>query len=410
MIVFSIISVFALSWLLYLFVRQNLSDLTSILGLLFKLVSGIALGLIYKIHYQGGDTFQYFSDAGIFTDFIFQHPAKILDALFNTLNSPELTLQLAYSDHPRALFFTKLILPLFILSGGNYWILSLMLGFINFLCIQFLVRELAKSFSWIRKESAIAFYFLPTFVFWTSGLLKESLAIAALAALTAICFQIIRRNDYFNLWHWIFIIFTAAILWNLKYFYAAVAFPVLASFMLFSFINVRWKISYYILLIFLIFSITGISIFHYNLSFAHISDVIFQNYLAGIQQSGGKAINYYFFHGDLLGYIINLPLALFSGLFRPLPFEIPGLFPSLVAVENLGILVLTIIAFWKSKLHFNIKDPVILLSLIYVLGLAVLLAFSTPNFGTLSRFKVGYWPIFGLLVLALNKKSQALKT
>ena len=410
MLVLSIISVFVLAWSFYYFFKKNIRDPISILGLIVKLISGISLGLIYKYYYQGGDTFQYFYEAETLTNFIFQKPDRLIEVLFNTARIPELIEQLEYSDHPRALFFTKLILPFYLLSGANYWILSLFLSSLNFICLYYLVEELRKSFSALKRESALVFYFLPTFVFWTSGLLKESLAIGALSILIAVCLRTVRMQNFFSLKYWIIIVVSAFVLWELKYFYAGIAFPVAGGFILFSFMNSRRKVSVYLIPLFLVLGIIAISSLHYNLNFSHVADVIYQNYLTGVEKSGGKAITYFHFDGRFLGYILNIPIALFSGLYRPLPFESTGVLPLLAGIENLLVLILTIVGLWKSNLRLKLNDPAVLLTVIYVLSLAILLAFSTPNFGTLSRFKVGFWPFFVLLVLALNKKSQALKT
>ncbi|MCK5468808.1 MAG: hypothetical protein KAI99_09865, partial [Cyclobacteriaceae bacterium] len=95
------------------------------------------------------------------------------------------------------------------------------------------------------------------------------------------------------------------------------------------------------------------------------------------------------------------PLALFSGLFRPTIFDVSNPLQFIVALENLAVFILLIIVLLRSKFRISIKVPFVIATLIYVSSLAVLLAFASPNFGTLSRYKAGYWPFFVLLVLTL---------
>jgi hypothetical protein len=409
--IFTALSSGILLWLVYLFVQKNRNQYSAILGLSVKIFAGVALGLIYKYHYQGGDTYQYYSEAGLLAKYLIAYPQEAISILFNTRALPELVHQLSFLDQPRALFFSKIISLIYLLSGGNYWLINISLSFANFMCVYVWVKELSRSYTNIYTRAALSFYFLPTFVFWTSGLLKESLGIGALMIVLAFCFKMIRTREYLSFKYWIIIIISGTLVWKLKYFYGAIAFPVLGTLLLFEFLRQKKKrIPVYMVLGFLFVGFFVISFAHDNLNFGRVLDVIYQNYLIGIGNSDGKSIEFYQLDGSLLGFIINLPLAMIFGLFRPLPFESTGLLPFMVGIENLVILILTLIGLLKVKFNFNYKDPVIWLSLVYILSLSVLLAFSTPNFGTLSRVKVGFWPLFVLLVLVLNQKKVRLST
>jgi len=404
--VLSVLSSGLLLWVIYFIIKKNRNQYSVIFGLMIKILGGITLGLIYKYHYQGGDTFQYYSDAGVLAHYLLKNPQKIPDLLWDTSRYTELAHQIAYLNQPRALFFTKIITPIYILTGGSYWIMSILLSIINFMCVHEWVKELSRHYKNIYSFAALSFYFLPTFVFWTSGLLKESLAVGAFMILLAISFRMIRTGEYANIKYWFLAFISGILLWKLKYFYGAVAFPVLGTLLLFEFSSRKQHIPAYLIPLFLIFGIFIISFMHYNLGFSRISDVIYQNYLAGVESSDGKAIVFYHFDGSILGFLINLPLAIFSGLYRPLPFESTGLLAFMAGIENLILLILTCTGLWKVKNKLNFRDPVIWVTLVYIFILAVFLAFSTPNFGTLSRFKVGFWPFFVMLILVINQKKS----
>ena len=145
--ILSIFSVGILLWIVYFFIRQNRNHYYAIFGLFIKILAGIGLGLIYKYHYQGGDTFQYFSDAGVLSNFILTNPQKIFDVLLNTSIYTDLENQLVYLDQPRALFFSKIITPLYIITGGNYWLMSIALSMANFACIYIWIKELSKNYT-----------------------------------------------------------------------------------------------------------------------------------------------------------------------------------------------------------------------------------------------------------------------
>jgi len=376
-----------------------------------KIIAGLCLGLLYKFHLGGGDTFQYFMEGKTLSTFLIDHPADWFSIYFNTIHVPELVDLIIYYDQPRALFFAKIISIFYIFSGGNYWIISAFLSLINFTCIHILVQELDKSFPRHEKAFSISFYFLPTFVFWTSGLLKESLAIGALALLVSVFLHVNRTKNYTSIFIWLLALGAALLLWELKYYYAAIAVPLLLALSVFSFIRVKRSVHPAIIILFCFLGVLVASVLHYNLSLSRVMEVVYENYQKN--NAGVNSIQYYHFDGNWYGFLINIPLALFSGLFRPIFFDASNFLGALVSTENLTVLIILMVGLWKSKFQVSVKNPYILTTLLYVFSLAVLMAFSSPNLGSLSRYKVAYWPFFVTLVLSLffegNKKGQNLQ-
>lgn len=405
MIWISILSIGLFLWCGYLVVRRNRNNRFAIVGLTFKLLAGLALGLIYKYHYGGGDTFTYFHESETIANFLLKFPKQFFSIYFGTTENEDLVNQLVFFDQPRALLFAKIISVFYLFTVGNYWMISAYLSLINFLCIYLLVEELNKKFPDYKKYAAIAFYFLPTFVFWSSGLLKESLAIGALALTVAMTLRLLQTQKYADFPCWAVWLFAAYLLWELKYFYAAVAMPLLSVVLVRDILG-RWiKVSKYHVGLMVFIGFLVVSTLHYNLNMSHILDVIYNNYQLGLLASGSGAIHFFHFDGSVHGFLINLPLALFSGLFRPLLFEISNGFQGIVAVENTLALGLFLFALWKSRFRISLQNPIVIIVLVYIILLAVLLAFATPNFGTFSRYKAGYWPFFIYLVLILNEKA-----
>lgn len=402
----SFMSIFSLILLLifcYYFYRKV--DAITFLAFVIKIIAGIGLGLIYKFHYGGGDTFQYFNEARTISDYIILRPDRLWDIFLNTIQIKELSELIVFGNQPRALFFSKIVSIFYILSGGNYWIIGTFFSAINFLGIYYLVNEIYLKFPGIKKAVIFSFYFLPTFVFWTSGLLKESLAIGALSFAVGAVIRFGRVHEFKNIRLWVGLIISLALLWQLKYFYAAVAMPILSAVLIYEITieNLRWR---YILtgMVFAL-CVFFVSNLHYNLNLLHVLDVIYQNYQLGIKD--GDGIVFYGFDGSVYGFIINIPLALVSGSFRPLIFEIDNLMQIPVAMENSILFSILLIGLWKVKYRDNLKNPYVLAVILYSASLAVLLAFSSPNFGTLSRYKVAFWPFLVLLVLILLTKKRS---
>jgi hypothetical protein len=177
-----IILIFSLAFLLW---RKQTMELKRIFwpALAARLVAGVCLGLLYTYYFPVGDTFAYFSDASRVADLARKDLSSYLELLF--LNRHVETLSLTFQE-PRALFLTKVTRVFNILTGDNYWASALYFSFISFLGAWYLVQTIATYILSVKWATVIAFLFFPSIVFWTSGLLKESLAMGAMFFLAAL--------------------------------------------------------------------------------------------------------------------------------------------------------------------------------------------------------------------------------
>ena len=87
----------------------------------------------------------------------------------------------------------------------------------------------------------------------------------------------------------------------------------------------------------------------------------------------------------------------------PLPWQGAGILPKLTGIINLLILLLAINKLMRQKRAHGELNIRVLMTGIYVATLAILMAYTTPNFGSLERYKIGYMPFF--LLWILNEKS-----
>ena len=407
MIAIKLVSILLFFGFTIFFIYKNQKDHLLVFAFLVKIAAAILLGIIYKYYYQGGDTFVYYDESGVIARHVLTDPVKHAGFYFN--HDPYEITGLTFYEQPRALFFSKILSVFHILTGGNYWLMAVILAMINFFCIKQMVDQINRKFSVAKFPASMSFYFLPTFVFWTSGLLKESLAIGAFCLLVAQALELSQPHAEIKVGKTLLIIISAVVFWNLKYFYAAVIIPILLATVAYERIKspkYRILIPLMVLIIMILFFSTA----HYNLGVRRVLSVVYENYLLSASQGNGD-ITYYHFDGSIVGFLINIPLAFFSGLFRPFLFEWSNPFQVVVALENFGIFALLIIVIWRVGFPKNIKNPWIIAAFLMILSLNIFIAFSTPNFGTLSRFKVAYWPFFVMLVISWSQsknKSQVL--
>lgn len=374
-------------------------------ALILKLVAGVCLGLVYTYYYTVADTFVYFEDGEKLASLAHSD----LGAYVNHLTGGKKPEALALSFHePRARFLAKITSVFCLITANNYWVTSLYFSFFSFLGAWFLVRTIAHRVQGAMTAALVAFLFLPSAVFWSSGVLKESLALGSLYFLSAIVIRI-WFGERITLVNYLITAICLWMLWNLKYYYAAIFLPVSVTMLAYKYIvgerlSTSSGLSVLAWLGMFILPSLLVTFLHPNFNPERLLDVIMENYAAYQALSDPEdAVHFYRLRGDPLTFLLNSPWALFSGLFRPLPWETSALIQVPAAIENAIVLVFFAAACLQYKRYFSSPYLTPLLATTtYVVLLAILITFSAPNFGTLSRYRTGFNSFFVMLILAGN--------
>jgi len=371
-------------------------------ALTMKMAAGVILGLVYTYYYSVADTFVYFLDASTLASLAHDNFSTYLDLLF--FNRHLETVQLALVE-PRALFLTKITSLFSIATHNNYWVIGCYYSLISFLSAWYLVQVIVRSIPPVSNAAIAGFLFLPSVVFWTSGLLKESLSVAALFFLVAAFLKFWFKKKIFA-WEYPLIIFSLWVLWNLKYYFAGVFIPVVGTTLIYRFVfknrfssSAGLETGIWVCLLTL--PVILVSFLHPNFNFDRLLDVIVLNNAAYNSLSdAGDFVRFQELEPTVLSMIRNAPQALFSGLLRPLFWEASSVIQFVAAVENTILLILFLVAGLRSGSYFDSPHRILIVSLVaYVTILAVLITISAPNFGTLSRFRVGYISFFAFIIL-----------
>ena len=372
-------------------------------ALLVKLIAGICLGLLYTYYYPVSDTFSYFRDGSQLASLARADFRAYVGFLLsdNDVDSTNLTL-----TAPRAMFLSKITSVFHLLTGGNYWTIALYFSLISFLASWRFVGDINRHFPKATLAAVAAFLFLPSAVFWSSGLLKESLAIAALLVLCSLALRV-WFDDRLTWRHLVLAVLALWIVWNLKYFYAGILLPVVcATLFCKRFISRRFSAGVEALIwmgVFLL-PLVAVSFLHPNFHFDRLLTVVVVNNSAYTQLSDpGDYVRFSNLTPTLSGVLFNTPQALFSGLFRPLPWEVNSETQLLAGFENAILLFFFAGALFRIKAYATSPHRLLVLALlVYIFLLCVFLTLSAPNFGTLSRYRVGYITFFTFLVLCSN--------
>lgn len=366
-------------------------------ALLAKCVAGIALGIIYSTYYDTSDTFTFFQVAVNQADLARNDLFSYLNFLFSSQEGYFL------GEH-RTVFYIKITSILALLTGNNYWITSLYFSLLSFFAAWYASQTIARLFPEYKLAACVAFLFFPSVVLWSSGILKESLAMAALFFLTAL-FLKLWVNERISFLSVLLAVICGITVFNLKYYYLAVFVPVTVSSLLAQRISIKLKIESLwkqVLLLagLLVCGFVAVTFLHPNFSISRILEiVVFNNTVFMSVCPPDDVIHFYNLQPTWGSMLINAPWAFVSALFRPFVWEANTIFKLITAVENLTLLLFTIFSLRYLKNIQRSPHRLLLAAVIlYCTVLSIFLALSTPNFGTLARYGVGYLPFVALLV------------
>lgn len=374
-------------------------------ALVLKIGAGITLGLLYKYYYSVGDTFIFFEDANKLTDLFWITPGTYFNVLL-TGDESDLVGNALINTQSRSLFLVKIVSLINLFTGNNYWIACSYFSLVSFWSAFLLFQKVAITFPGSKLAAAIAFLFFPSIVFWSSGIIKESLALAGLFLLSRVSLTLLTNSKPFW-WEWILALGSAIVVWNLKYYWMAVFVPVALTTLLIHFITQGKELKTGIkillwIIAFLLFCF-GVTLVHPNFYLENFLQVLVENYNQFIRISPQGIVIYYQLEPSWWSVFLNSPLALVSGLFRPFIWEVSNFLQVIVAIENLFIFILFATTFIRFRSIGQSPHRLLIFSVVvYIVILCVFLSLSTPNLGTLARYKVGFQPFLVFLLCMDN--------
>lgn len=394
-----------LAWLTwYYFKRQKSEDARIFFfAIAARLACGIGLGMLYFYHYGVGDTLSFWQDGNHLASIMVESPGRALAFFWNEDSTPEIISALQQQT-PRSIFFVKICGILSLLSGGNYWVMATWLSFASFVGSWVLYTRFVQFYPATKAATATALLFIPSVVFWSSGLIKESIGLSALFLLTAGCLSVV-NDKRISAVDWVILLVSLWVGWNLKYYWIGMFLPVAVPLMLTAILIRKYAgLTPYRVWVwgamFVVFLALATNV-HPNFYVSRFMEVIYQNNLEFTRMSEPpRIVQYLNLEPSTASVVMNAPAALIAGLFRPFVWEAFNTLSWLAALENTVILLLVLQAILSLKIAYRSPHSVLVFAtIVYIVLLTTFLALSTPNFGTLSRYRVGALPLLVLLCL-----------
>lgn len=368
-------------------------------GLAVKIIAGISLGLLYANYYNGGDSWVMFNEAVKLAGIAFTSTNRFLDIYL--LSDYSAITEFAYVIQPRAAFMTKILALLAFITNYNYWLITCYLSLFSFFGFWLAANTAYKIFG-SKTTAVLPTLFFPSIVFWSSGVIKESVAIGSLAGVLAILI-----SAYYNKsidWRQTLLLLMGLLLLAfLKYYYAAMLIVTFVTIFTTRAILPKSSKSYVefgsVLIVFTVILVAA-SLSHPNFWPSRFLSVMTDNYYQFLVKSSAEnVVTFNNLSPTIASFLYYSPKALFAGLFFPLGMSSFSLLKLASILENWLVLLSVIYAIRYFKLP-KLKDDRLLLwaMFLFVLTSAIFITFSTPNLGTLVRFKIGYLLVFVTLV------------
>ncbi|SIQ47641.1 hypothetical protein [Pontibacter lucknowensis] len=390
--------------------------------LLLKLACGLLIGVLSFYVFDKGDTQLYYKRALMMTDLAHeQGVGSYLHYLF--FNDPSGTpLQgLQKPFYESAWNMPRLLSVPMLLTNDNYYLSSIYLSLFSFAGLWFFVNALARYFSTTAIPAVVAFLVFPSVVYWSSGVLKESVLMGGMGLLLGstlyLLFGKLERKPVLYL---LLAALGLYLIWLVKYFVAValaltVALALLLKLIFYSpkLAHIHWLLKGLALLV--LFS--GIAWLgtqlNPNLNLEGLPDVVYGNYQVSLLASQGKPrIDFPFLEPTYLSFALHSQLAFIGMLFRPFIWEVYNVRTFAAALENTLLLVLAfgflrdLFESGRVKWRYGYLLTAVL---VYVFVMGVLLAYSMPNLGTLNRYRVVVLPFVVYLLLLCKTNSELLR-
>jgi hypothetical protein len=392
-------------------------------GLLVKIFGAICLGLVYFFYYKGGDTMNYFWTASAFVDVLMERPDDFMYLYFGNpgpsevflINSPDY--ECVYWVHDKYAFFvSKWFVPIVLISFKSYMTAAVLVASICYLGVWRLFLVFVNEFPKLAKQFSWSVLFIPSVVFWGSGIMKDSITFSAT------CFFVHGFYWFFAQKKRKFIYFLSLIvgsflLLSIKPYILVALLP--GSVLWFLALRITKIKNAFLKAIFTpallaVGIVIGVSVLQqlgdslgkYSLDTVVKTASVAQQDMK-MDYYGGNAFNIGDYEPTVLGMLSVSHKAIFATIFRPTFFDVRNVVMGLCAIENTFILGFCLYLLVKLRIYrfFGLitSHPLLMFSFIFSIFFAFSLGVSISNFGALVRLKIPCIPFFLSSMVILNE-------
>jgi hypothetical protein len=406
-------------------IRSRLTDHVTVQyfipALTVKFIGAIALGFIYQFYYGSGDTFNFHTNGSrVIWEAFMDDPLKGWSLMTHNdsqqVGAYQYVSRIIFFHDPQSFAVIRLSAFFDLFTFSSYVGTALLFCMVSFIGVWLLFKCFYDVAPHLHRQMAIAVLFIPSVVFWGSGILKDTITLGCLGIATYCVYTIFVKHK----------------------------FSVVRVILLVVSLYIIYAIKIYILLVFLPAAIVWVLMFHYRLLNSIWVKIVmfpiaattcgFLGYFAVLKAGEDNSkysldniavtayataydIRYWSGRDAGSGYTLGeldgswssmiklAPAAVNVSLFRPYVWESKNILMLISALESLALLCLTLYTIFVARMKFirAFSEPVVMACIIFSLTFAFSVGVSTFNFGTLMRYKIPLLPFYAVtLILILD--------
>ncbi len=400
------------------------------LALFAKVIGALAMGLIYTLYYDGGDTTAYYRSSEAVVNVLFKEPHSFFKVLFSNdwnIVTNSFTVETGYPGYigKWTSFIVIRITSIFTLLGfKNYFTSTLLFACFFHIGYWKLFRLAVKLYPAYITPFAISILFFPSVLFWGSGISKDAIALSMTGLFIYSTYMVFveKRKLIPNIFS---LILSAFFILTVKAYIFVALVPGVFIYLAWSYLKkidnpvFRFIATPLTGAVFLAAGLGLLALFAKALGeYGSIDGIIRKAIITYEDHTRAQAYgeNFYSlgsFDGTRWDFFRKAPLAIMAGLFRPYLWEARNPVMLLAAIENTAFLLMTLIILWRTgpikALKITLDEPLVIFSLSFAVVFAFAVGIATANFGALVRLKIPLIPFLAAGLFTLYRKSMELK-
>jgi hypothetical protein len=336
-------------------------------------------------------------------------------------------LNLGYFRAENNYMVARVVAILSFLSFGKYLIINLFFSMIAFSGMWRLYRFFYEQYPHLHKKFAIAIFYMPTFVFWGSGILKDPLCISSMGWITYALYEgFYKKKDITK--NLLILAFFGWLLFILKVYILISYVPFLMLFLILKNVNLvknvflKWVLGPALIFGSVIAGQQVMKQFQDQLGSYAAEDISKQvdkqrSAYRDDPNSGGGDSNFSLgveFDGSITSLVKMAPAAIIATFYRPFLWESHKVSTLLSSFESLFIMMFTLLVFFRAgpKMFFGaiLKDPTILYCILFALMFGLFVGATTPNFGSLVRYKIPCIPFYLIALFLIQDRVKKIRS
>ncbi len=398
------------------------------IGLFIKIFAGLAFALIYLFYYGGGDTVYYFlgsesivkmvdKDMPTFFKLLWGNHSLEVYSMFDRGTGWPL-----YFRDPNSFAVCRFNVLFYLMGFGSYLGNTIIMNLILYFGVWRFYKMVVRIYPNNEKWLAIALFFIPSVVFWSSGILKDGWTLTAvLFMFTNLYYIFIAKEKVVNNLLWI--LFWSYIAFSIRpyIFYVTIGSGLIwVGFAAVKAIESRFLRTIAMPFIILITWAAGVAILAQTSTMAskRYSSIDAMLETAQIIQDdlrkeyyGGNRFDIGAFEPTVRGVLSKFPVAVTAGLFRPFLWEANNILMLFSGIESVLLMLLILYLIIKTKVLGFFKavfsDTFMISLLIFAITFAFFVGLTTANFGALVRYRIPVLPfLFIVLFNAVYKNNN----